>query len=113
MDADGYVSILEQALLPFLRDVYPDGHHVVQDNEPKYTSKRSVAYFCQNGVNWFKTPPERPDLNPIENLWHDMKEYLRREVKPHNKAELVAGMNSFGAVSQQKSADVTSGTSEK
>ena len=28
MDADGYVSILEQALLPFLRDVYQDGHGI-------------------------------------------------------------------------------------
>ena len=49
MDADGDVSILEQALLPFLRDVYPDGHRFVQDNDSKHTSKRSVAFFCQNG----------------------------------------------------------------
>ena len=96
MDADGYVSILEQAFLPFLRYVSPDGHRFVQDNDPKHTSKRSVAFFCQNGVNWFKTPPESPDLNPIENLWLEMKEYLRREVKPHNKAELVAGIEQFG-----------------
>ena len=95
MDADGYVSILELALLPFLRDLYPNGHCFVQDNDPKHTSKCSVAFFCQNRVNWFKTPPESPDLNPIENLWHEMKEYLRREVKLHNKAELVARIEQF------------------
>ena len=38
------------------------------------------------------TFPESPDLNPIENLWHDLKEFLRREVKPHNKQELVDGL---------------------
>ena len=32
MDADRYISILE-ALLPFLKDVYPDGHRFVQDND--------------------------------------------------------------------------------
>ena len=103
MNADGYVSILEQALIPFLRDVYQDGHRFVQDNDTKHTSKRSVAFFCQNGVNWFKTPPERPDLNPIENFWHEMKEFLKREVKPHNKAELVVGIEQFwGSVTAEK-----------
>ena len=103
MDADGYVSILEEALLPFLRNVYPDGHRFVQNNDPKHTSKRALAFFQQNGVNWFKTPPESPDLNPIENLWHEMKEFLRREVKPHNKAELVAGIEQFwGSVTKEK-----------
>ena len=27
-----------------------------------------------------------PDANPIENLWHELKEFVRREVKPKIKA---------------------------
>ena len=46
----------------------------------------------KNGVNWWVTPPESPDCNPIENLWHELKEYVRREVKPVKKEELVAGI---------------------
>ena len=34
-------------------------------------------------------------LNPIENLWHELKEYVRRVTKPKTKDELVAGIVEF------------------
>jgi len=40
-------------------------------------------------------PPESSDLNPIENLWHEAKEYLRREIKPRSKQELMDGIVKF------------------
>ena len=49
----------------------------------------------ENGVCWWKTPPESPDANPIENVWHELKEFMRREVKPRNKSELVDGILRF------------------
>jgi transposase len=44
-----------------------------------------------------ETSPESPDFNPIENLWHELKEYIRREVKPKTKAELIEGFKAFWA----------------
>ena len=38
-----------------------------------------------------------PDFNPIENLWHELKEYVHREVKPKTKAELIEGIKAFWA----------------
>lgn len=49
----------------------------------------------ENDINWWKTPPESPDLNPIELLWHELKHFLRNVVKPKSKDEQVAGILRF------------------
>ena len=67
----------------------------MQDNDPKHTSRRAQAFFDEHGINWWRTPPESPDLNPIENVWHELKLYLESKVKPRTKDELIAGIQKF------------------
>ena len=95
MNAHLYVNILENTLIPFIKDTYPQKHRFMQDNDPKHVSRLAQQYFLDNNINWWRTPAESPDLNPIENLWHELKEYLRREIKPKNKAELIEGIEVF------------------
>ena len=96
MDAEFYTQILQRYLVPFIRDNFSDGtHRFMQDNDPKHMSRTARNFFEANSINWWKTPPESPDLNPIENLWHELKEHLRANPKPHNKQELIAGIKSF------------------
>ena len=95
MNAPLFVQILDKTLVPFLRKRLPDGHRFMQDNDPKHTSRCAQAFFEDKGIMWWKTPPESPDLNPIENMWHEIKEYLRREVKPRTKQELMDGIVEF------------------
>ena len=45
----------------------------MQDNDPKHTSRAAQRFFSEKGSNWWRTAPESPDANPIENLWHEMK----------------------------------------
>ena len=95
MDAVAYVGLLEKTLLPMIEKLCPNGHRFIQDNDPKHTSAKAQEFFSDHGVNWWHTPPESPYCNPIANMWHEMKEHLRREVKPQNKEELIEGILSF------------------
>ena len=97
MGATLYCEILEKTLLPFIEERFPPPivHYFMQDNDPKHTSRAAQEFFNQHSINWWKTPPESPDMNPIENLWHELKEFIRREVKPNNKEELIDGISAF------------------
>ena len=95
MNAPLYTNILDSSLVPFVKDVFPDHHRFMQDNDPKHTSRHAKRFLEEGSINWWKTPPESPDLNPIENLWLELKEFMRREVKPKNKQELLDGILTF------------------
>ena len=89
-----YIIILQQTLEPFLAS-HTSITKLMQDNDPKHVSGYTQEYFNRAKINWWKTPPESPDLNPIENLWYELKEFIRREVKPTTKGDLVEGIKQF------------------
>lgn len=96
MDSIFYQNeILTNALMPFLQQKFPDGHQFMQDNDPKHTSRSTQAFMEENGINWVRTPPSSPDLNPIENVWHEMKHHIATRVKPRTKDELLQGLTTF------------------
>ena len=94
MDADLYCNILKTMLLPFIREKLPV-HRFMQNNDTKHTSRQAKAFFEDNNINWWPTLLESPDLNPIEDMWHELKFYLETKVKPHTKKELVDGIKKF------------------
>ena len=95
MTSELYVMILDKTLVPFIAEMFPTNHKVMQDNDPKHVSEYTQEYFVRKNINWWRTPPESPDLNPIENLWHELKEFIRREIKPTTKDQLVHGIKAF------------------
>lgn len=79
---------------PIFRKTYTDDHRLYQDI-PKHTSWFIQALFVKNRINWWKSPAESPNLNPIEEVWGSMKDFLRDKHKPRNIAELKEGIKKF------------------
>ena len=52
------------------------GYFLVQDNDPKHCSAIARDFYMENDIDWWKIPPESPDLNPIQYIWHELKEYI-------------------------------------
>ena len=95
MDAQRLGAVYEAGLVPFIQERFPNGHRLYQDNDPKHSSKYIEKFLKERGVNWWYTPPESPDYNPIELVWGSLKQFLRNNVKPKNLEELKAGIEQF------------------
>ena len=88
MNTERLATILEAGLIPFIEEKFSDGHGLFQDNDPKHSSQYIEDFFAHKNINWWPTPPESPDLNPIENIWGSLKHYLRTSYKPRNLQDL-------------------------
>lgn len=92
INSNTYITILNSYLLPFERTVHElTGKPAVfqQDNAPIHTAKITKEWFKTNKIVIMDWPANSPDLNPIENLWRQLKDNIQsRSVFPRNIDEL-------------------------
>ncbi|EYC27276.1 hypothetical protein Y032_0009g621 [Ancylostoma ceylanicum] len=71
-----YCQIIHDNYLPFASKVYGLNCRLAQDNDPKHKSRYTTEMLDMWNVHRIDWPPESPDLNPIELVWHQLKYYL-------------------------------------
>lgn len=88
MTALMYIDILRHNLKASAKNLGLETSFIFQqDNDPKHTANRTREWLLYNAPRQLKTPPQSPDINPIENLWHQLDLAVRKH-KISSKEEL-------------------------
>jgi len=81
MDHKYYIDILKRNLVPSAEKLgLASDYYFVQDNDPKHTALNTRMYLLFNTPHFLKTPPQSPDLNPIEHMWDRLEKKIRSRI---------------------------------
>lgn len=106
MNKEMYLNILKQNLKESARKLgMEDTFHFYQDNDPKHKALVVRTWLLYNCPKVIETPPQSPDLNPIEHLWEHVERKIRSNHKIQRKRQLEQAISEeWGKISS----DITS-----
>ena len=82
-------------MLPSVRMLYPDGIIYLQQDYSSIHDSRVIQEWLsrQADVELLDWPPRAPDMNPIENIWREVKRTMQETwpvLPPRNSDEVWA-----------------------
>lgn len=90
MDKMVYISLLKQNLPESTARLgIKDSFVFYQDNDPKHKAYDTRQWLLYNCPRVIETPAQSPDINPIENLWQELENRIRKH-KISSKKDLKA-----------------------
>ncbi len=83
MNSALYQKILKENVQPSVYDLKLKRTWAMQqDNDTKLTTKSTSEWLTKNKIKVLEWPNQSPDLNPIEMLWHDLKQSIHAPNPP-------------------------------
>jgi transposase len=101
LDKELMVEILKTCLLKSAREFWKnESWWFQQDNDPKHSSRLVQDWLHCHGINCIEWPPYSPDLNPIENLWANLKKRVE-QLHPTTTQQLSTAVKTAWLQTQQ------------
>ena len=85
------IEILRDGLIPQGDHYFPEGWWLAHDNGPQFKSHETQQFLRQSSPYLLNWPAKSPDLNPIEHVWHLLKQQVRKCL-PQTLEELEAAI---------------------
>ncbi|XGW15474.1 hypothetical protein V3C99_001164 [Haemonchus contortus] len=87
MDSVEYHRVLEERLLPFLRQHRRRSLIFMRDNAAVHVSRSTSDWIASRNITVLECPACSPDLNPMENVWAFIVKKIYDEAKQYNTVE--------------------------